>query len=132
MEYALPAEAGRVCFQEVRQRIKERWRHLVGWRVLYRTIAADDAYLSLAYNRPTVTISLHQNTTLPFQEYFSDIEPIFRAHGGRPHWGKRHALQAADLRPLYPAWDRFQEARQRIDPAGVFLNAYLRGLLGVA
>ena len=132
MEYALPAEAGRVCFREVRRRIKEHWRHLVGWRVLYRTIAADDAYLSPAYDRPTVTISLHQNATLPFQEYFSDIEPIFRAHGGRPHWGKKHTLRAADLRPLYPAWDRFYEVRQRIDSGGVFLNGYLRELLGVA
>jgi FAD/FMN-containing dehydrogenase len=132
MEYAVPAEAGRACFQEVRQRIKERWRQHVGWRVLYRTIAADDAYLSMAHGRPTVTISLHQNNTLPFWDFFRDIEPIFRAHGGRPHWGKKHTLQADELRSLYPEWDCFHEARQRIDPAGVFLNGYLRRLLGVA
>lgn len=46
MEYALPAAAGPACFQEVRRRIKERHRQHVGWRVLYRTVAADDAYLS--------------------------------------------------------------------------------------
>lgn len=131
MEYALPTAQGLACFREVRKRIKARWRQSVGWRVLYRTVAADDAYLSPAHGRPTVTISLHQNATLPFWEYFSDIEPIFRAHGGRPHWGKKHSLHAAELQPLYPAWDHFLEVRQRMDPTGVFLNPYLRELLGV-
>jgi FAD/FMN-containing dehydrogenase len=30
MEYALPAAQGLACFREVRQRIKEHWRQLVG------------------------------------------------------------------------------------------------------
>jgi FAD/FMN-containing dehydrogenase len=132
MEYALPAAQGLACFREVRRRVKDHWRQSVGWRVLYRAVAADDAYLSLAHGRSTVTISLHQNATLPFREYFSDIEPIFRAHGGRPHWGKKHTLRAVALRPLYPGWDRFLEIRQRMDPGGVFLNPYLRELLGVS
>lgn len=132
MEYALPAEHGLACFREVRQRVKERWRHIVGWRVLYRTVAADDAWLSNAHGRPTVTISLHQNATLPYRAYFADIEPIFRAYGGRPHWGKKHSLAAHDLRPLYPMWDHFLEARRAIDPAGVLLSAPMRELLGVS
>jgi FAD/FMN-containing dehydrogenase len=130
MEYGLPAESGLACFREVRERIKARWRQIVGWRVLYRTIAADDAHLSIAYDRPTVTISLHQNATLPYEEFFADIEPIFRAYGGRPHWGKKHSLRAEELRPLYPAWDRYLADRERVDPDGVFLNPYLRDLLG--
>jgi FAD/FMN-containing dehydrogenase len=131
MEFALPLERGIACFQEVRQRVKERWRATVGWRVLVRTIAADDAYLSLANGRTTVTISLHQNSTLAYQDYFDDIEPIFRAYDGRPHWGKKHSLHAPELRPLYPEWDRFLALRHRHDPGGVFLNGYLCDLLGV-
>lgn len=129
MEYALPAEAGPTCFQEVRQRVKAKWRQFVGWRVLYRTIAADDTYLSNAYGRETVTLSLHQNTSLPYWDYFRDLEPIFLAYGGRPHWGKKHTLKAAQLRELYPEWERFQALRQRMDPEGRFLNPYLRALL---
>ncbi len=34
MEYMLPLEAFRDCFQAIRQRIKERHRQYVGWRVL--------------------------------------------------------------------------------------------------
>lgn len=131
MEYALPAEAGPACFQEVRRRMKEKHRAIVGWRVLYRTIAADDAYLSPAQGRPTVTISLHQNAGLPFWEFFLDLEPVFRAYGGRPHWGKKHTLGAAELRPLYPLWDRFEAERRRMDPGGVFLSPAMRDLLGV-
>lgn len=130
MEYSLPAEAGPECFQEVRKRVKEKHRKYVCWRVLYRTVASDDAFLSHCTGRDTATISLHQNNTLPFQEYFDDIEPIFRAYGGRPHWAKKHSLSAKELESLYPMWSRFLQIRKSIDPDGVFLNPYLRDLLG--
>jgi FAD/FMN-containing dehydrogenase len=131
MEYALPFAAGPECFQEVRRRVKEQFRRSVGWRLLYRTVAAEDAYLSPYFARESVTISLHQNASLPFREYFTAIEPIFRAYGGRPHWAKKHTLRAAELRPLYPQWERFLAVRRRLDPQGVFLSPYLRDLLGV-
>jgi FAD/FMN-containing dehydrogenase len=131
-EYALPADAGLACFRTVRARVLERWRHIVGWRVLYRTVAADDALLSAAHGRQTVTISLHQNSSLPWSDYFADIEPIFRAHGGRPHWAKKHACRADDLAPLYPRWHDFLAIRAAFDPQGVFLTPHLRELLGVA
>lgn len=51
MEYALPYEVGMECFWEVRERVRARWRASVGWRVLYRVVAADDAYLSAAHGR---------------------------------------------------------------------------------
>jgi FAD/FMN-containing dehydrogenase len=129
MEYAMPADAGPDCFQEVRQRVKAKHRKTVAWRVLYRTVAPDDSYLSPAHGRDTVTISLHHNAGLPFWEYFKDIEPIFRAHGGRPHWGKKHTLTAKELRPLYPQWERFAAVREQMDAPGMFLNPYLRQLL---
>ncbi|MDD5703026.1 MAG: D-arabinono-1,4-lactone oxidase [Dehalococcoidales bacterium] len=131
MEYFLPAETAPHCFQEVRQKVKERHRKQVAWRVLYRTVAPDDGYLSPAWGRQTATISLHQNASLPFQEYFTDIEPVLRSYGGRPHWAKKHSLKAEQLKPLYPLWDRFLEIRQTMDPHGIFLNPYLNQLLGI-
>jgi FAD/FMN-containing dehydrogenase len=132
MEYALPAAAGPACFAEVRGRVKERHRQRVAWRVLYRTVAPDDAFLSPHYDRQSVTISLHHNAGLPYWDYFGDIEPIFRAHGGRPHWGKKHTLTAAELRPLYPAWGDFSAVRRRMDPCGVFMTPAMRDLLGIS
>lgn len=131
MEYALPARAGLPVFQEVRRRVMDRHRRDVGWRVLWRYVAPDDAFLSEAEGRETVTISLHQNVGLPFWPYFHDMEPVFRRHVGRPHWGKKHTLAADDLRPLYPGWGRFQAERRRMDPDGTLLSPYMRTLLGV-
>jgi L-gulonolactone oxidase len=99
--------------------------------VEYRTLAADDAWLSPAFGRETVTISIHQDARLPFRAFFEDIETIFREHAGRPHWGKVHSCTARDLRDLYPRWDDFLAVRARLDPDGRFLNPYLRGLFGI-
>jgi FAD/FMN-containing dehydrogenase len=129
LEYALPAAAGPACMRTVRDRVKARHRREVAWRVLYRTVAADDAYLSPAHDRDIVTISLHHNAGLPYQAYFSDIEPIFRAHDGRPHWAKKHSLTADALRQLYPKWDDFMSLRQQLDPDDVFLSPGMRSLL---
>ena len=129
MEYILPIEAAPDCFREIRKRIKEKHRHYVGWRVLYRTIAADDIYLSPSYRQDSVSIAILQNHQLEYRSYFDDIEPIFRAHGGRPHWGKKHTLTADDLKPLYPAWDKFMKIREKFDPKGIFLNEYLTKIM---
>ena len=57
MEYGLPEEAGLACFQLVLQRVKARCRQSGGWRVLYRTVAADDDWLSIAHGLATATIA---------------------------------------------------------------------------
>ncbi|MEO3744257.1 D-arabinono-1,4-lactone oxidase [Plantactinospora sp. B5E13] len=129
IEYMLPSTEFRACFAELRQRIRERHRRYVGWRVLVRTVAADDIPLSNAYGRATTTIACLQNTSLPHDEYFADVETVLRRHGGRPHWGKKHSLTAAELRPLYPGWDAFGRIRRRLDPDGVFLTPDLARLL---
>jgi FAD/FMN-containing dehydrogenase len=99
------------------------------WPIEYRTIAADDAFLSPHSGRPSVTISLHQAADLPHEPFFRDAERVLREHGGRPHWGKWHSLDARELQDLYPEWDRFRDVRERLDPAGTFLNEHLRRVL---
>lgn len=130
MEYALPAEAGPACFRAVRERIRSRHTELL-WPVEYRSLRADDAWLSTAHARETVTLSLHQDASLPWLAFFDDLEPLLRAHGGRPHWGKRHGLAARDLAPLYPRFDAFRRLAAELDPGGRFRNPHLRDLLGL-
>ena len=129
MEYALPAESGPACFRAVRERMQQR-HAAVAWPVEYRWVRADDAWLSPAHGRETVTLSLHQGAELPWQDFFSDLEPLLRAHGGRPHWGKRHSLAAAELAPLYPRFEDFRRLRAELDPQGRFLNEHLRAVFG--
>lgn len=129
MEYMLPREAGLAAFKRARQRIKERHRQRVAWRVLVRTIAADDAMLSPSFDRPTVSIALLHNHTLPYAEYFGDMEPLFQSFSGRPHWGKKHTMRTEQLSHLYPEWGAFQATRRRLDPEGTLLTSYLADLL---
>lgn len=125
MEFAVPAAHGPDCLREIRQLMREKHPD-VAWPVEYRTLRADDIPLSPAYGRETVTISIHQDATLPYRPFFADAEAIFRNHRGRPHWGKVHWHSGRELRDLYPRWDEFHAVRTRLDPAGRFLNAYLR------
>jgi FAD/FMN-containing dehydrogenase len=129
LEYSLDATVAPDCFKEIRKRVMAKHRRQVAWRILYRPIAGDDAWLSNAYGKNIVAITIHQHATLPYQDYFNDIEKIFQSYGGRPHWGKKHHLKAAQLSQLYPCWNRFQEIRKELDPHGVFLNDYLRDVL---
>lgn len=136
MEYMLPFDGQLTAFRQIRERIKAKHRAQVGWRVLVRTIAADRAMISNTEAKyrngglPTMTVALLQNNTLPFAQYFDDIEPIFWEFDGRPHWGKKHTLSAAELAPLYTDWAHFQEVRRQMDPDGVFMNSYLQKLFG--
>lgn len=128
MEFAVPEEAGLACFGVIRQLMRKRHAN-VTWPVEYRTVSGDELDLSPNYGRATIAISIHQAADLPHEAFFADAEPIFRAHGGRPHWGKLHSLRAAELAPLYPRWQHFASVRERFDPQGVFLNEHLRRIL---
>jgi FAD/FMN-containing dehydrogenase len=129
MEYHFDASAALACFFEIREKIKRRWKREVAWRVLVRTVRDDDAMLSPAYGRPTITLSVHHHAGLPFQAYFDDVERSFIRHGGRPHWGKKHSMTAPQLSALYADWERFHAHRRAFDPLGTFMTRDLTDLL---
>ena len=43
-------------------------------------------------------------------------------------WGKKHSLKGAQLKKLYPDWNKFHEVRRSMDPEGFFMNPYLKEL----
>ncbi len=127
MEFAVPAASGPECFLEIRHCMRTLHPG-VEWAVEYRTQRADTIDISPAYERDVVAISIHEAAGRRYEGFFSDAEAIFRNYRGRPHWGKIHSHTPRDLRDLYPRWGRFQATRERLDPAGRFMNAYLRTL----
>jgi L-gulono-1,4-lactone dehydrogenase len=129
MEYAIPREHGAEAVRRVLALVRER-RLPVGFPIEFRVVAPDDAYLSTAYGRETAYVAVHQYQGAPWREYFQAVEEIMASYGGRPHWGKRHFQTAAALRGLYPRWDDFQRVRARLDPRGIFTNAYTDRVLG--
>lgn len=127
MEYSIPAAQGAQCFHEVR-RLLEKDFPQVQWPVEVRTLAADEVWLSPAYRRDTITISVHQDVREDETDYYRACEAIFRSFDGRPHWGKVNYLTGEDFVKCYPQWQPWWQAQQQVDPNGVFLNPYLQGL----
>lgn len=127
MEYAVPAENGPACFVELRQLILTEFPDLA-WPLEYRTVASDDLWISPATQRPTVTISAHQDIALDDRPLFDACEDIFRRHQGRPHWGKVHSLAGHDLNELYPRYRDWWNVRNRVDHDGRFLTPELAAL----
>jgi L-gulonolactone oxidase len=130
MEWSLPADRGADALREIKALVARREFPLM-FPLEYRWVKGDDLWLSPNHGRDSVHISVHQYVGMPFERYFDAVQAICLNHGGRPHWGKVHSLKAAQLSRLYPRWDEFLALRERMDPAGVFLTPYLRGLLGV-
>jgi L-gulonolactone oxidase len=129
MEYALPREAGPEALERVLTMV-ERRRLPIPFPLEFRFVAEDDAYLSPSTGRATAYVAAHVYGGMEHETYFRAVEAIMRDYDGRPHWGKRHYRTAADLAPSYPDWDRFAEARERLDPGRRFRNDYLDRVLG--
>ena len=106
----------------------ETQRNDVFFPIEARIIAADDAWLSPFYERECGSVAVHAYYKDDYDFFFSIIEPIFRRHGGRPHWGKLHSLKARDLAQIYPRWREASEVRHALDPQGRMLNDYLKGI----
>jgi FAD-linked oxidoreductase len=127
MEYEVPAANGWAALREAIAYIRKR-KLPVTFPFEFRAIAADDIWLSPFHAGPCVSISAHQYSKMPWRDFFAGIEPIFRAHGGRPHWAKRHTLTKADIDALYPNAARFRAVRAAHDPQAKFANAHLTPL----
>ena len=129
MEYAVPFEAVPEVMGELRAMI-ERRGHRVSFPVEVRAAAADDLLLSTASGRRTGYIAVHRYHRDRDHDYFRDAEDIFKAHSGRPHWGKMHTLGSAEVAARYPGFERFLAVRDELDPDRVFQNPYLARVLG--
>jgi FAD/FMN-containing dehydrogenase len=127
MEYSVPADQGIACMRAVQRLLQTQFTD-IRWPVEYRTLAADDVWLSTAYKRDVVTISVHQGMDEDDEPYFRACEEIFLAHGGRPHWGKVHYLGGDKLSQMHERWVDWWRVRDEVDPQQTFVNSYLAGL----
>ncbi len=130
MEYELPRANGWPALREVIAWVRKK-RLPVAFPFEFRTVAADDIWLSPFNTGLGASISMHQYAKMPWRAIFAEAEPIFRAHGGRPHWAKRHTLTTADVHNLYPDAARFCAVRDQYDPNAKFANAHLSTLFGI-
>jgi FAD/FMN-containing dehydrogenase len=130
MEYELPRANGWAALKEVIAWIKKH-KLPVTFPFEFRLTAADDIWLSPFNETPGASISMHQYAKMPWRGLFAEAEPIFRAHGGRPHWAKRHTLTARDVDALYPDAAKFKAVRDTIDPDAKFANSHLAQIFDI-
>ena len=104
-------------------------RYPVSFPIELRFSAGDDALLSPAHARESAYVAVHVFEGMSFEAPFREVEAVMGEWGGRPHWGKRSFLSAAELAPRYPRWADFAAIRERLDPDGRFVNAWARQTL---
>lgn len=131
MEYNIPAEAYQEVMREV-MRVVNSKKYNIHFPIESRWVKGDNIPLSPAYGRDSAYIACHTYYKKDHRPYFSALEEVFRAYGGRPHWGKMNQLTAADVVELYPEFEAFMQQRQAQDPDNLFVNSYLQQLLGIA
>ncbi|WP_375389450.1 D-arabinono-1,4-lactone oxidase [uncultured Amnibacterium sp.] len=130
-EWAVPLEQLPQAFDAFRTALR-RSRLRISFPVEVRAAAADgSAWLSTSFGRPTGYIAVHCYARDVQRDYFRLAERVFRGYDGRPHWGKLHTRDAADLRGRYPRFDDFLAVRRRLDPGGLLRNPHLDRVLGL-
>jgi len=127
VEYFLPLEQAREILEEMR-RLMMRWLPMSVYPLEIRVVAQDEAWMSPNYQRDNLVVSVSGEPGQEYWPYLRACDSLFAEYRGRPHWGKIHFMTADRVARLFPRYQDFVEARRRLDPKGVFLNAHTREL----
>ena len=93
-----------------------------------RTVAADDLWLSPAYERDSLCIGFTwRKHPTEVMALLADIEAALASYEPRPHWGKLFTFSDADLARRFPRLPDFLELTTTYDPTGKFSNAFIDG-----
>jgi len=91
-----------------------------------RAIAADDLWMSTAYQRPSVTIHFTWKQDWPaVKRVLPMIEKELGPFAYRPHWGKLFTTAPSELESRYEKLSAFRELAKKFDPKGKFRNEFL-------
>ena len=123
-EYFVPRErayAAIVAVEQLRDRITP---HL--FISEFRTIAADDLWISPCYQRASMAIHF---TWKPEWGAVKTILPLIEAKlapfDARPHWAKLFTMAPANLRSHYQKMSDFKAMLAQYDPGGKFRNEFI-------
>ncbi|KAI0213805.1 L-gulonolactone oxidase [Lamellibrachia satsuma] len=134
-EWAFPREKTASVMEELKQ-----WIDKTGFKAHFpievRFVKADDIYLSPCCGQDSCYINILSyrpyGKAIPHDSYWKAYQDIVFKAGGRPHWAKDHTLTSDVLSGMYPGWQQFSSVRRRLDPNGMFTNAYVDRLLGAS
>jgi alditol oxidase len=128
-EYLLPRALAPTVVERLRS-LRDRMAPVLQVGEL-RTVAADGHWLSGSYGRDVLAV--HFTWVRDVERVYAvlpAIEAALLPLGARPHWGKCFVAGVEELEPLYPRMADFRALRRRVDPDGVFGNAFLDRVVG--
>lgn len=99
------------------------------WISELRTIAADELWLSGAYQRESVGIHFTWKKVDSINSVIQRVEDALRPFHYRPHWGKAFTADAKYLSSVYPKMSEFKALALALDPAKKFENTFTRQML---
>ena len=92
-----------------------------------RTIAPDQLWMSMAYERPSLAIHFTLKPEWPeVRQLLPQIEAALEPFEPRPHWGKLFTLAPEKLQSRYVRLNDFKELAKRFDPHGKFRNEFVQ------
>jgi xylitol oxidase len=122
-EYLVPREHGAAAVRAV-QAIGERLAPVLLVSEI-RTVAADDLWASLAYQRDSVALHFTWvRDQAAVEAVVAELEAAIAPHEPRPHWGKVFTMSPTEVARR---WERLPDLRRladRLDPHGVFANEF--------
>lgn len=124
-EYFVPLDNGYQAIRAVETLRDRITPHLLVTEL--RTIAADDLWLSMAYERPSLAIHF---TWKPEEAAVQELLPLIEDKLGpfdpRPHWAKVFKISKDKLQRTYVRSGDFHKLVQTYDPEGKFANEFLQ------
>lgn len=129
-EYLVPRVHAVDAIREVRKLAPQLAPHLYISEI--RTVAADELWLSPAFEQPCVCIHFTLKQHVPeLMALLPVIESVMEPFAPRPHWGKLFTMPPERVRALYPRLEDFQLLASRLDPGKKFSNDFVdRYVLG--
>jgi xylitol oxidase len=123
-EYFVPRERAYEAILAVEQLRDHITPHL--FITEFRTIAADKLWMSMAYQRDSMSIHF---TWKPEWDNVQQVLPLIEAKlkpfAARPHWAKVFTVPPVQLQQLYPKFGDFVALAKHYDPDAKFRNDFL-------
>lgn len=123
-EFFVPFENGLEAMLALEKKADQIFPHLLISEI--RTIAADEYWMSPAYQQKSVAIHFTWKPDWPaVRQVIPMIEAELAPFQVRPHWGKLFSVPKSNLHDRYPKMDEFLALVKEQDPDGKFKNDYL-------
>jgi alditol oxidase len=123
-EYFVPRARGYEAISAVEELRDQITPHL--FITEFRTIAADDLWMSPAYQRDSMAIHFTWKPEWPeVKNLLPQIEEKLAPFGVRPHWAKLFTLKPAAVQGQYARLNDYRALVSKYDPKGRFRNEFL-------